>query len=223
MLNWLREFFSQCRHRLPKVWRRADIIAVVKPNKSADDAKTKNYRPIALLCVPLKLLERLLLSRLDSVIDPQLPPEQAGFRHGRSTTDHVTLLTEDNETGFEHNRTLGVALLDITAAYDTVWLRGLHQKLQRMLRERHVVSFVMELLTNRSFHNQNGAPLPNNNNPVYFGVTLDRSLTYTNILKASRACGHITHSVQHVVVDCTIHTAPGGFAGLRRPDAATMS
>ena len=35
------------------------------------------------------------------------------------------------------------------------------------------------------------------------------------------ACGYITQSVQHVVVDCMIHKAPDGFAGLRHPDAAT--
>ena len=40
---------------------------------------------------------------------------------------------------------------------------------------------------------------------------------------ATCACGHITQSVQHVVVDCMIHNAPDGFAGLRRPDAATRS
>ena len=40
---------------------------------------------------------------------------------------------------------------------------------------------------------------------------------------ASYACGHITQSVQHVVVDCMIHMAPDGFAGLRCPDAATRS
>ena len=34
-------------------------------------------------------------------------------------------------------------------------------------------------------------------------------------------CGHITQSVQHVVVDCMIYKAPGGFTGLRCPDAAT--
>ena len=91
-----------CRVRLPKVWRRADIIAVLKPNKSADDAN--NYRPIALPCVPLKLLERLLLSRLDPVIDPHLPPEHAVFLHGRSITDQVTLLADDIEAGFEYNQ-----------------------------------------------------------------------------------------------------------------------
>ena len=151
MLNWLREFLSQCMCilRLPKVWRQADIIAVLKPNKSADDAK--NYRPISLLCVSLKLLERLLLSRLEPVIDPQLSPEQAGFQHWRSTTDQVTLLTDDIEASFEHSQTVGVALVDLTAAYDSVRLRSLHLKLLRMIPVRHMVSFVMELLTNRSF------------------------------------------------------------------------
>ena len=85
------------------------------------------------------------------MIDPQLPPEQAGFRHGRSKTDQVTLLTDDIEAGFELNQKVGVALVDLTAAYGTVWLRGLHLKLLRMLPDRHMVSFVMELLTNQSF------------------------------------------------------------------------
>ena len=35
------------------------------------------------------------------------------------------------------------------------------------------------------------------------------------------ACGHITQSVQHVVVDCMVHEASVGFAALRCPDAAT--
>ena len=37
------------------------------------------------------------------------------------------------------------------------------------------------------------------------------------------ACGQLTQSVQHVVIDCVTHNAPGGFAGLRRLDAATMT
>ena len=86
MLAWLGEFFSHCMSTLclPKIWHRADVIAILKPNKSADNAK--HYRPISLLYVPLKLLE-CLLTRLKPVIDLQLPPQQAGFQHGCSTTD----------------------------------------------------------------------------------------------------------------------------------------
>ena len=138
-----------CRPRLPKVWRRADIITVLKPNKSADDAN--NIWSISLLCVRLKLLERLLLSILDPVIYPQLPHVQAGFRHGRSMTDHATLLTDDIEAGCEYNQTVDIALVDLTAVYYTVWIRGIHLKRLRLLPYRHMVSFVMELLTNRSF------------------------------------------------------------------------
>ena len=150
MLNWLREFFSQCMCglRLPKVWRRADIIAVLKPNKSAHDAK--NYRPISLL----KLLERLLLSRFDPVLDPQLPPEQAGFRHGRSTTDQVTLLTDDIEAGFEHTQKAGVALVDLTAAYDTVWLRGLHLKFEGLAND--YISQRTRTTANSPIHHETG-------------------------------------------------------------------
>ena len=53
-------------YRALKVWRRADNFPVLKPNKSADDLN--NYRPKSLLCMPLKLLERLLLSILDPMM-----------------------------------------------------------------------------------------------------------------------------------------------------------
>ena len=56
----------------------------------------------------------------DSVVDPQLPREQAGFRLGRSTVDQVTLLTHDIEDSFQHNEKAGVAFLDLTAAYNII-------------------------------------------------------------------------------------------------------
>ena len=116
-----------------------------KTHKPAQDPKS--YRPISLLCVPFKILERLIHSR----IDPQLPREQAGFRRGRSTVDQVTLLTQDIEDSFQHNEKAGVLFLDLTAVYDTMWHRGLHLKLLRTIPDRHMVGFIMEMLSNRSF------------------------------------------------------------------------
>ena len=98
---WLCLFYSACyqRSKLPKIWRRADVIALPKPNKPAEDPRS--YRPISLLCVPFKVLERIIHSRIEPVVDPQLPREQAGFRRGRSTVDQVTLLTQDIEDSFQ--------------------------------------------------------------------------------------------------------------------------
>lgn len=49
--------------------------------------------PIALLYVPLKLVERLLFNRVSPEVYKLIPPEQAGFRKGRSCADQVLSLT----------------------------------------------------------------------------------------------------------------------------------
>ena len=78
-------FLPAClRHiKIPKVWRRALVVAISQPKKPVEDPKS--YRPISLLCVPYKILERLIHARVVSVVDPLLPREQAGFRRGRSS------------------------------------------------------------------------------------------------------------------------------------------
>ena len=78
------------------------IVAIPKPEKPLGDPKS--YRPISLLCVPFKILDKLIYARVDPVIDPLLAREQAGFRHGRSTVDQVTLLTQDIEDSFRLKR-----------------------------------------------------------------------------------------------------------------------
>jgi len=41
--------------------------------------------------------------------------------------------------------------VDLTAAYDTVWHRGLTCKLLRLLLDRHMVHMIMEIVSNSSF------------------------------------------------------------------------
>ena len=109
----------------------------------------KSYRPISLLCVPYKILERLIYARVEPLIDPLLPKEQAGFRRGKSTVDQVVLLTQNIEDSFEAKKKAGAVFIDLTAAYDTVC--GLTCKLLRLLPDKHMVKMIMELVRNRSF------------------------------------------------------------------------
>ena len=149
--SWLRDFISSCLRRLkiPKIWKRALVIAIPKPGKPVGDPKS--YRPISLVCVPYNILERLIYARVEPLIDPLLPKEQAGFRRGKSTVDQIVLLTQNIEDSFETKKKAGVVFIDLTAAYDTVWHRGLTCKLLRLLPDKHMVKMIMELVRNRSF------------------------------------------------------------------------
>ena len=143
---WLRDFLSSCLRRLkiPKIWRRALVVAIPKPAKPVGDPKS--YRPISLLCVPYKILEKLIYASVEPLIDPLLPKEQAGFRRGKSTVDQVVLLTQNIEDSFEAKKKAGAVFIDLTAAYDTVWHRGLTCKLLRLLPDKHMIKMIMELV-----------------------------------------------------------------------------
>ena len=114
------------------------------------------------------------------MVDLQLPRGQAGFCRGRSMVDQVTLLTQYIEDSFQHNEKPGVVFLDLTAAYDTEWHGGLHVKLPRTIPDRHMVGFIMEMLSNRSFvvHTSDGqrSRLRRMKNGVPQGSTLSSML-----------------------------------------------
>ena len=110
-----------------------------------------SYRPMSVLCVPYKILERLIYPRVEPLVDPLLPDEQVWFRRGKSTVDQVVLLTQNIEDSFEAKKKAGAVFIDLTAAYDTLWHCGLTCKLLRLLPDKHMVKMIMELVQNRSF------------------------------------------------------------------------
>ena len=62
--------------------------------------------------------------------------------------DHTVLLTVNIENLLEAKKK---AVVDLIAAYDTVWHRGLTCKLLRPLPHKHMVQMILELVQNRSF------------------------------------------------------------------------
>ena len=66
---------------------------------------------ISLLCCCYKLLERLLLTRLAPIFESVIPPEQAGFRKKRNTSDQVLALTSYIESGFQKKLKTGAVLM----------------------------------------------------------------------------------------------------------------
>ena len=133
--KWLHSMMNSCfvNNKIPKVWRKSRIIAILKPGK--DSSIPKNYRPISLLCHTFKLFERLVLNRIAPTIEQHLIKEQAGFRPGRSCTSQLLNLTQHIEDGYQQNLITGSAFVDLFAAYDTVNHRLLIHKLFIMIHD----------------------------------------------------------------------------------------
>src|SRR6218665_39475 len=116
---------------VPREWRQAKVIAIPKPGK--DPQLASSYRPISLLSVCFKTLERVMLNRVRPTLEEEIVVEQVGFRQGRCTGDQVLALTTFIENGFQTKMKTGVVFLDLTAAFDTVWHTGLLLKISKVL------------------------------------------------------------------------------------------
>ena len=71
----------------PKELVQGLLCALQKPGKTK--GPLENLRPIILLSVLRKILAVCVMNRIGSRIDAEIPPTQAAYRPGRSTTEHI--------------------------------------------------------------------------------------------------------------------------------------
>lgn len=74
---------------VPIQWCTSDIILLYKKGNPFD---INNYRPISLLANIYKIFSSIILKRITQEIENAQPIEQAGFRSGFSTLDHIQAL-----------------------------------------------------------------------------------------------------------------------------------
>ena len=77
---------------LPNIWKAANVVPV---HKSGDTKDVRNYRPISLTCIIMKILERLMYNRLLSLCISKLDSRQHGFLPGRSCLTQLVLFLDD--------------------------------------------------------------------------------------------------------------------------------
>ena len=76
--------------------------------------------PISLLAVTYKVLSQVLLRRTLGTLDSRQPREQAGFRAGFSTIDHIQTISQIQEKASEYNIPLCFAFVDYEKAFDSI-------------------------------------------------------------------------------------------------------
>ena len=132
----------------PKQWKTAHVVILRKPGKD-DYTQPKSYRPIGLLSVLGKTIEKLLVGRLQWHLLPTLSPRQYGFMPQRGTEDALYDLMEHIAKQRAQKLSSIIVSLDIEGAFDNAWWPALkHQLLERRC-PRNLYKTVDSYLTDR--------------------------------------------------------------------------
>lgn len=118
---WIDETF-------PSDWLQGILIKVPK---KGDLSECDNWRGIMLLCVPIKVFCKVLLTRIEKKIDETLRESQAGFRPGRSCVDHINTLRIIIEQVNEFQNNLHLVFVDFKKAFDSLDHQNIWDSLER--------------------------------------------------------------------------------------------
>ena len=107
------------------IWKRSNIVTAHKKN---DKQLVNNYRPISLLPIFGKIIEKILNKFDNLLLDEELlTSNQSGFRPSDSCINQLLAITHEKFEAFDCNPSLEVrsAFVDTSKAFDKVWHEGL--------------------------------------------------------------------------------------------------
>ncbi|KAH0813919.1 hypothetical protein GEV33_008872 [Tenebrio molitor] len=102
------------------IWKVAQIIMILKPGKKPEHVSS--YRPISLLPMLSKVLEKLYVKKLNIIIAERkiIPNHQFGFRNEHGTIEQVHRLVNQINKDLNAKRYCSAAFLDISQAFDKI-------------------------------------------------------------------------------------------------------
>ena len=122
--NFLTEIYNECLRRghFPKQWKCSIIIPIVKPGKEGCNEANK-YRPISLLNVGGKVLEKLLIDRVNHHVysNNLLNENQYGFLPQRSTVDAAMAAKCFAKANLQQRNFVIMISLDVKGVFDAAW------------------------------------------------------------------------------------------------------
>ena len=127
------------------------IAKVIPVHKKDDKSNPGNYRPISLLSMLHKILEKLMYTRLTKFLNENniLYKYQFGFRANHSTIQAVTEIVDNLLYEIDSGKLTAGIYLDLSKAFDTVDHEILLAKLQHYRIKGGALDWFRSYLTNR--------------------------------------------------------------------------
>ena len=134
--------------KFPEIWKIASIVPIPKAGDKSDPS---NYRPISLLSIVSKLLEKIVYAILwDHLLEhAPISDRQWGFRRGESTTTVLLSATHDWFSLLDKQCDVLCVLFDFRKAFDSVPHKKLMDKLSRIGLPPNILSWLCSYLSDR--------------------------------------------------------------------------
>jgi hypothetical protein len=148
----VRQIYNSCLEvgYYPKIWKTA-LLKLIKKNNGKKDSDPKSYRPISLLCVFAKVLEKILINRINYHFysNNLINSSQFGFKSQSSTEDAILKIVNKVT---ERLNIKGFALLislDFQGAFDTAWHPIIIEQLRRKNCPKNIFNTIRSYLKDR--------------------------------------------------------------------------
>ena len=134
--------------KFPKMWKIASIVPIPKLGNKSDPS---NYRPVSLLSIVSKILEKIVYSLLwDHLLDTApISDCQWGFQKGKSTTTALLSTTHEWCSQLDQQHDVLCVFLDFKKAFDSVPHRRLMEKLTQLGLQSNILSWLCSYLSGR--------------------------------------------------------------------------
>ena len=115
--------------KIPDDWRKAEVTPIFKKGKKSEPG---NYRPVSLLSIPEKIMERMVKEQTTDHLEDNnlISNAQHGFRAGRSPQTNLIEFFDVATKWLDDGRSFDILYLDFQKAFDKVCHRRLVQKLK---------------------------------------------------------------------------------------------
>lgn len=132
----------------PSDWKNANVIPVFKKDCPSF---VKNYRPISLISVIGKVMERCVYKHVYNFLleNGIITFNQSGFTPGDSAINQLLFITNEFGKALDEGKEIRVVFCDISKAFDRVWHKGLLKKLKSIGIRGSLLSWMESYLSNR--------------------------------------------------------------------------
>jgi hypothetical protein len=135
-----------------ELWPENLKIQIIRPiYKKGSKEDINNYRPIALLSIIDKIVEKYLAFKIRDFLDKQnlLSKVQFGYTKNKSTTDLITEINEQITNGLNEGKYAGIILVDLQKAFDTFDKKILLRKCENLGLRGKIQNILKSYLNNR--------------------------------------------------------------------------